>query len=211
MKEAAEGSVWLEDVDVETFILFSQFVYTGAYGPVPTGDPHKGPKEHDTWFTPPPYARTLLDEFRETKIPVGRPWTFLPRWTDRSGRRIWLSHAKLYVFADKYCIHLLQRLVLEALHDQLCELDTDASNDEFIEILQYSYENTRDSTAEHSAETEEPLRMLVIRFAAAWVLELLEHTSFRKLLAEDAMMSRDLVYAMARKPVRPPPKKPRRC
>jgi len=81
-----------------------------------------------------------------------------------------ISHAQLYVFAEKFDIRALKELVLKRLHKALLEFELQLERTrEILILIRYVYENT----AENSSH-EEPLRALIccyIRYQMEEVLD----------------------------------------
>lgn len=91
---------------------------------------------------------------------------------------IFICHARLYVFVDKYdagrlkdlSLHMLQRTLTEfTLHDEQIG--------DIINLLRYSYSNTTDRP-----ESINHLRLLVVHYSACVVEDLLRSNEFQLLL-----------------------------
>lgn len=80
--------------------------------------------------------------------------------TDQDLTPVFLGHARVYSFADKYNIHSLQSIALQKLYETLdgFHLSRDRIG-AVIELIRYTYQNTQESFAE-------PLRDLVAKYVA---------------------------------------------
>jgi len=108
---------------------------------------------------------------------------------------LFLAHARMYVFADRYDIpHLAEY----ALHEVRRILASSILKEEQIEgvvkLMQYSYSNTLDLP-----DLPDSLRKLVTHYAACVVEYLYEQKSFQSLLEEHGTLSKDLVGYMVKR------------
>ncbi|EED21818.1 conserved hypothetical protein [Talaromyces stipitatus ATCC 10500] len=111
MKESNTGNAALEDVEVETFMGFCEYAYTGAY------------------VTP---DRTLSQD-DEGRHLGHEPASSSP---DPNG----LFHAKLYVFATKYLIEPLRKQCLIFIHRDLCSFSLKReSTPVILDLLDFTY------------------------------------------------------------------------
>ena len=94
---------------------------------------------------------------------------------------VFLSHARLYVFADKYDIQSLKVLALEELHATL-EIYTlyPARTGDIVTLLRYVYANTGQSDG-----GEEDLRMMLKGYVGYEMDTLINDGDFRDLMIED--------------------------
>ena len=92
-----------------------------------------------------------------------------------------LSHARLYVFAEKYDIQPLKILALECLQDQLgrFELFKERTGD-IVTLLDYVYRNTGESTP-----GLEDLRTLMRHYVGYEMVTLMKDKDFRTVMFED--------------------------
>lgn len=204
MKEAAEQRVWLDDVDKETFARFAQFVYTGTYTPAQPNDrePKLDDEKAETWDEVEVAKRIewvtsmkaeTWEGFECMEYPV--PDLSMPSSSGEGKSEdyspVFLSHVKMYIFADKYNIILMQSLSLQKQHTAFCSLDSyKTCASAIVKVLHYSYE--------HTTPTEtEPLRKLLSRHMAYEIDSMLKNADFRSMLVSHSMFSRDLVCAMA--------------
>ena len=90
-----------------------------------------------------------------------------------------LSHVRVYVFAEKFDIHLLRRLALEELHATLATFTLHrVRTRDIIELLRYSYANTSDKEGEE-------MRAMLTQYIGYEMDTLIKDTSFTELLIED--------------------------
>ena len=74
---------------------------------------------------------------------------------------VFLGHAQLYVFGDKWDVEPLKILVLHKLHVTLCEYNPYESRySNVIELIRYTYAHTP------CRKRMDPLRELVIQYVA---------------------------------------------
>jgi len=133
----------------------------------------------------------LWREFKErsyyTPIPLSQPQKSQKSCEDYT--EVFLCHARLYIFAEKYDIAHLCQLSLQKLHRTLTEFTLyDDCRRSIIEPMRYTYLNTPDLS-----ESIDPLRSLVIHYAAYVVEKLAKSDDFQALLEELGQVGRDLV------------------
>lgn len=179
----------------ETFISFSQYVYTGDY------DEAKPSKREASERVTPSQAALLRKAARQAvrsglsessmmdkqswlwnkfqalyPLPSPAPSPGLPGptaiydYTD-----VFLSHARMYVFADYYGIDPLQILALQKLRLALTPFSLcRESYGDIIQLVQYSFEQTVDKGGQ-----DDGLRSLVCLYAACKVENLWKNTEFK--------------------------------
>lgn len=93
---------------------------------------------------------------------------------------VFLSHARLHVFADMYDIQVLKTLTLEQLHDTLSKytLYRQRTGD-IVSLLRYVYANTLPD------RSGEDLRTLLIDFVSYEMSMLMQDEAFNELIIED--------------------------
>lgn len=204
MKEASEQCVVWDETDEETFLRFCQFAYTGSYdGADPekrrtedlttilerAGRP-KGGIEHNPirrkaqqYDVPSPPALfitkkeylwntfTSLHPDPDVKSPI-RDIGPEDDYTD-----VFLSHARIYVFADYHGIDGLQTLALLNLRRALIQFTLyEEGSWDIIKLVEYCFRNTADKE-----EQPDPLRILVGTYTACKFEDLWKNHRFRDL------------------------------
>ncbi|KAI1947732.1 hypothetical protein LOZ12_003654 [Ophidiomyces ophidiicola] len=102
---------------------------------------------------------------------------------------VFLCHARLYTFADKYDIPGLKDACLYKLHKTLVGFTLyKERRQDIVELVRYTYLNTRDMI-----EPMEKLRFLVIQYVASVAQELVQSTQFIELLGNMGQVGRDLI------------------
>lgn len=105
---------------------------------------------------------------------------------------VFLCHARLYVFAEKYDIAPLKKLSVNRLHQTLSVFNLYKERvGDIVDLMQYSYANTV-----HRSSFDDPLRSLVIHYAASVVENLVQSSRFKALLEEPGELASDLVVKM---------------
>lgn len=136
--------------------------------------------------------------FTEKTFPCENPYSTRGTPANVTGSQncllVFLCHARVYVFADKYAIDGLKNLALQKLHSTLCLFKIYPQRViDIAELLRYVYQHTRNSP-------REPLRALLMQYVACKAEVLDENPEFRALLlAEDTprQLSCELISAMA--------------
>ena len=98
---------------------------------------------------------------------------------------IFLSHARLYVFANEYLIYDLRTLALENLHETLknFQLYPQRTSD-IISLIHYVYENTK---IPDEGETE-PVRAMLVEYVSFEMDILMKDLAFRDLMTKDEIL-----------------------
>ncbi|KEF62735.1 uncharacterized protein A1O9_00708 [Exophiala aquamarina CBS 119918] len=100
-----------------------------------------------------------------------------------------LSHARLYVFADRFKTSPLRQLTLDRLRLTLSRFDLFSERtDAIVGLLEYTYKKTEDSE-----DDLDKLRELVIDYVACHVENLTENRAFLHLLQEPGSLCKDLM------------------
>lgn len=126
---------------------------------------------YSTWDTLPPQPPTILEELQNTKRPDRNSGSLhhqeQQRWADFSAMEyptglqediaearanhevcedyteVFLSHAQMYVFADRYSVENLRRLTLRRLHETLVKFTLyDVRVPDITALLAFSYATT---------------------------------------------------------------------
>lgn len=213
MKESIERRVIWKDVDEESFIRFSQYVYTGDYeatkpskreavviaSPLMTSTSPSsffgkkgrgfGGVEHITMTK----KRLLYDKFQALyplPSPTAVPSSEASATYDYTG--VFLGHAQMYVFADYHGIEPLQVLALGKLRQILTSFTVRAeSYNDITQLVRYSFEHTVDKKGQ-----DDRLRSLVCLYAACRVEDLWKDAEFRDIASASPDLSLQLITAM---------------
>ena len=205
MSEAHQGSAVLGEVEKSTFARFTEWVYQGYY----TAAAVKGRLPWDSELVkerkksvskPSPWALwdethhqkhwsknelkqmfiqsepTVRREKIEIAVPSPRPNIMYGEdYTD-----VFLSHAKLYVFAEMYDVQKLRTLALENLQNALKNFILhDQRTGDIITLIRYVYSNT-------SARCEgDEMRMLLTHYVGVEMDTLMKDEGFKDLMIED--------------------------
>jgi hypothetical protein len=204
MKEAIERRVKFPDVDKETFVRFGQYVYTGWYDEAqpqkrpgsedsiglqaveePTALPTvKGKKSTKTKSFGPfddeqihrSKSAELWDAFKALHPFKIRQFGPQPNQSDGNHTEIFLSHIRMYVFADYNGIDALQNLALSQLRFALVRFNLSAEgHDDISQLVQACFKETADKGGQADA-----LRSLVCFYAACKIEELWKSPAFRE-------------------------------
>lgn len=210
MREASERCADWEEVDEQTFVRFSQFAYTGDYDPAaPVIDSssrkreeEQRPRSTDSFVIPrsasiSPHhqyerrrpADELWENFRTRRYIESHFHLQLQNKEDEDYTEVFLSHAKLFVFANYHGISKLEMLTLHKLRNTLVEFTLHRSRlGDIVPLIRYSYENTAGLN-----ELPAGLRELVAVYAACKAEELWESTDFQELLEECGEIAKDIL------------------
>lgn len=108
---------------------------------------------------------------------------------------MFLCHARLYVFADKYDIEALRDLSLSKLQQTLASFTLYKERvEDAVDLLQYCYANTLERVGK-----QDSLRVLVILYVACVVEKLAGNKRFQSLLREANAISVDLFSEMLKR------------
>ncbi|KFY87882.1 hypothetical protein V498_06982 [Pseudogymnoascus sp. VKM F-4517 (FW-2822)] len=108
---------------------------------------------------------------------------------------VFLGHARLYVFADKWGIEALKTLSLHKLHKTLATFTPySARLGDVAELVRYTYDHTPDFSHEM-----DDLRSLVMDYLTCEVTDLIRSREFDQLLEQGGPFARDLVHMMMKR------------
>ncbi|KFY17974.1 hypothetical protein V492_00224 [Pseudogymnoascus sp. VKM F-4246] len=108
---------------------------------------------------------------------------------------IFLGHARLYVFADKWGIEDLKTLTLHKLHQTLLTFTLySARRGDVVELVRYTYAHTPDL-----AHEMDDLRSLVMHYITCEVTSLVHSLEFASLVEQGGPFARDLVYMVMKR------------
>jgi hypothetical protein len=116
----------------------------------------------------------------------------VPNWAaEENYTPVFLGHARLYVFAEKYGISTLRTLTLSKLHQTLVYFTLfDERIGDIIALVRYAYSN--DNTPDHEGEKVDSLRRLVAQYIVRESMTFGNTEEFRSLLEEGGPFVRDL-------------------
>jgi hypothetical protein len=117
-----------------------------------------------------------------------------PKNTDKyeDYTKVFLCHAQLYVFADKYDIASLRDLSLFKLHKTLSAFTLYPERvGDIVELIQFTYANTTDGP-----HGEDELKHMVIRYSTCIIEDLAKDPGFQLLLGESSTLSQDIILQM---------------
>lgn len=101
---------------------------------------------------------------------------------------VFLGHARLYVFAEKYDIPALQTLALYKLHRTLCIFTLYAARyGDIVELARYVYANTP------SRPVMDPLREMLVQYIAYEATSVARCAQCRELVEENGSFASDLL------------------
>ncbi|KAH7308955.1 hypothetical protein B0I35DRAFT_453549 [Stachybotrys elegans] len=206
MKEAIERRVKFPHVDKDTFVRFGQYVYTGWYDEAQPEKRPVSEEQDSIGFqaTEQPAKFPLLPVKRLSKTKsfgpiIGEPihnskraqlWdTFKalhplrirqsgPRPNQGSGDHtgVFLSHVRMYVFADYNGVDALQNLALSQLRLALERFNLCAEgHNDISQLIKACFEETADKEGQADA-----LRSLVCFYSACKIEELWKGSAFRE-------------------------------
>ena len=136
----------------------------------------------------------LWENFKSKAYATSKP-AFQPRKNRESCEdytEVFLCHARLYVFANKYNVGPLRELSLHKLQRTLAEFTLyEERIGDIVNLLRYSYVNTAGRS-----ESVDDLRLLVVHYSACVVEDLSQSDEFQLLLEEVGSLARDLVKQM---------------
>jgi len=177
-KKASKGNPWrIEEAPVEE---------VPAFPAEPSEYPQHECKKDRLW-----------SEFTETAhVRHHEPWE--PRQNTESCEdytQVFLCHACLYVFSDRYCIEPLQELALQKLQLTLSTFTLfNERVSDIIELVQYTYAHTM----EHE-EGIDKLRSLVMDYVICQLEAIVKDKNFITLLQEPGALAKDLVLKSLRR------------
>ena len=120
----------------------------------------------------------LERQYQELRNVISLPPARANKHSHESYQEIFLCHAQIYVFADKYRIDRLKVLAVENLHATLAIFKLyEARIGDIISLLRYAYANKTSSS-------DEPLRDLLKDYMALHVKELSCNDGFKDAICE---------------------------
>lgn len=111
--------------------------------------------------------------------------------------QVFLGHAELYVFAEKWSIDVLKTLALSKLHRTLTSLALYAvRRPDIVELLRYTFSN--DHTPDRVG-AEDDLRSLVMLYTACEVENLVHCPDFMSLISEGGQLAQNLIQMLIKR------------
>lgn len=208
MKESIERRVIWKEISDEVFIGFSQYVYTGDYdetkpskrAPIQAApirnfgsSSRKGVKSGMSESIGVTKKQMLWNRFQALyPLPSQAPAPSLGSSAGYDYTDVFLSHARMYVFADYYGIGRLQFLALNKLRRALTSFNLQAeSYGDIIQLVRYSFEQTVENWVQ-----DDELRSLICLYAACKVEDLWKDTEFKDIMKTLPDFSTGLITAM---------------
>ncbi|KAK0645424.1 hypothetical protein B0T16DRAFT_492583 [Cercophora newfieldiana] len=191
-KEAQECHSELESVDEETFIYFIQFAYTGSYGyksPLPEKAILMGDEDSDSTPSSLPGSRVFRNNVSAIEVPKGESYFLAAPGLKKEPDNAFLSHAKVFIFADFRGVARLRGLALQRLGNMLKGAQLtgpDEVVEDVAELMEYCYEEPRPVD----------LTKLLSLYAACKVNKLWRSETFRDVFSQHKELSLSLVGAM---------------
>ncbi|KAG6168240.1 hypothetical protein E4U51_002419 [Claviceps purpurea] len=218
--EGREGYVVLRDDNAETISAFAQFIYTGDYRlSFDMSAPEIGNESHDegnhgnnvaqfsrphnglwrlfiqrnhyedqknssnSYKAPCEASRSEIDDFDVPYLNIGH--------TDKDYSELFVSHARVFVFAHYYGVEALMDLSMQRLHEALCafSLSIERIND-ILALIRYCYERPG----------PEKLKRMVAMYSAAVVNSQIPEVVveyFEDLLKERGDFAADMAWFLA--------------
>ena len=106
--------------------------------------------------------------------------------------KVFLGHARLYVFAEKWDIEPLREISLHKLQQTLISFTLfDERVGNVVELLTYAYDN--EHTRDRQGKSVDALRLLLSHYAACSIEDLSKNDQFQTFLNENGAFGRDLV------------------
>ena len=138
--------------------------------------------------------RKFWDRFKKNEHafhePLFDPRPNIEEFEDYS--EVFLSHARLYVFADTYDIAPLRKLALHKLQRTLVVFDLYRERvGDIVKLLGYSYSHTVDRPG-----SQDQLRSLVVHYSAGLIEKLSDNEEFDALLEGNGALGRDIISKM---------------
>jgi hypothetical protein len=158
------------------------------------GTSKKNKKKKGSWYVP----RPPTPIFNSLTYPLLKPRSKFAHTCDAATSEgsseniseVLLSHASLYILAEKWGVDSLKRLTLFKLHQTLSMLRLDGRKvPHIVELARYGYSD--DNTPDLKTGIDE-LRELICLYIAANAMVMSEHTTFMNLIEEGGAFVRDL-------------------
>ncbi|KAK4033363.1 hypothetical protein C8A01DRAFT_50044 [Parachaetomium inaequale] len=196
--EARDGQVVLESVDEQTFVFFMEYAYTGSYGEQQVGEwsdfsrrqivargrssvyyPYEDHTQAHDSGSDASRKRQLWAKFTSAANPFYHKGFYGVKKAEGLGR-VFMRHAKMYVFADYYGIFDLVDLSLDNLGMALIPFDPNSNGaGDIVALLQYCYETP----------APKELKSFVLLYAVCKAETLWQNKAFQELVAGNREIS----------------------
>ena len=108
---------------------------------------------------------------------------------------VFISHVKLYSFAEQWDMPRLKSLALQKLYISLLNHTIyKVRVDDIFALIRFSYDNENIKDDEESAI--DPLRRMLVDYAVCHVMDLFKHEEFVELLSDGTQFGRDLLFSV---------------
>ena len=222
LAEAQQGFAVLDDVDESTFTGFIRWIYSKDYPsrehyvePKEEGgkgdDPVVTTYEEEGWGwgswgkkdkkkkkkTEPAVRGYLRESFVSEQRNAEKPFTIAPARANKGPEEdyteVFLGHARMYIFAEKYDIQPLKKLALQKLQHQLAihTLYIDRVGDIFT-LLRYVYANTAEP-----AGGQEDMRAMLVHYIGVEMANLVKDDEMKELMLEEPDLLSDFLKMFA--------------
>ncbi|KAH8595423.1 hypothetical protein B0O99DRAFT_458079, partial [Bisporella sp. PMI_857] len=208
MKEASDGKAIFEDMQEDTFIRFCQFAYTGDYAtPDFTHIPSIDLPNITDLDEPVVKPELVMEEEEQVMVEEEEPVEEEPVEEEpppepnsnpaEDYTTVFLGHAQLYVFAEKWGIDVLKTLALSKLHKTLTSFTLYAvRRPDIVKLLRYTFSN--DNTPDRVGVVDD-LRSLVMLYTACEVESLVHCPEFLSLVGEGGQLAQNLVQMLMKR------------
>ncbi|KAI0889319.1 uncharacterized protein GGS22DRAFT_69819 [Annulohypoxylon maeteangense] len=180
--ENEKGLVEWSEIDEGTFARFCEFAYTGDYqaaAPVRVAPPTPLSTEN--------VDQIAIKQINESWLLYNKRMKTKTVTYDYS--EVFLSHARLYAFADYYSIEDLMELSIRKLDEQMgCfNLHNGGRVTDVVQLIDFSYKNTRSDSVK-----QDRLRNTLSIYIARHIKELWPNTDFQGIL-ESGGVAKDVI------------------
>lgn len=223
LSEAQQGFAVLDDVDESTFMGFIRWIYSKDYParehyvePEDGGENRNeaaATTSNDDWGwggwgkkdkkkkkkTEPAVRGYLRESFVSEQRNTEKPFTIAPARANKGPEEdyteVFLGHARMYIFAEKYDIQPLKKLALQKLQHQLAihTLYIERVGDIFT-LLRYVYANTA-----ASAGGQEDMRAMLVHYVGVEMANLVKDDEMKELMIEEPDLLSDFLKMFASK------------
>ena len=218
LSEAQQGFAVLDDVDESTFVGFIRWTYSKDYHPrehtIAAEAEKAEPAPVDDWGEWGSFSKKDKKKKKKTTEPAVKGFlresfiteqrsSGLPSFSVASARankgpeedytEVFLGHARMYVFAEKYDIQSLKKLALQKLQHQLAihALYIERVG-EILTLLRYVYANTAPSS-----KGEDDIRAMLAHYVGVEMANLAKEGRIKELMQEEGDLLDDFLKMFA--------------